>query len=81
MLSGENKIKKEHYGKYDTAAVWLLLLIFDASVLLMLLLYDSIRMYVLICMVPVIENAPIKYVLSYIDGNYQLITMILSGLW
>ena len=41
-LLGNNKIDKEYGGKYCTAMVFLLLLLFDASVFLMLLFATDI---------------------------------------
>ena len=46
-LLGEKNIEKKWDGKYDTAKVWLLLLLFDDAVLLMLKFNSDVQKYVL----------------------------------
>ena len=59
------KIKNERGSKYDTAMVRLLLLIFGASVLLIILFASGFHNWVLTFCGSMIEHAPIKYVILY----------------
>ena len=63
---GENKIEKKWVARYGTAMVSLLMLLFDASVLLMLLLSYAVQESILNFIVPVIEKRKKMCTIIYI---------------